>query len=103
MFGGLSGQGMTWSGPTLQQRPMFGAANGASLSEITQRQQRAFEGVPEFDEAAFERAFEQAQMDAIAHETSQLETERTQNIRPAETDPVLLRIRESRPCMSTSL
>jgi hypothetical protein len=35
------------------------------MSQTAQGKQRAQEGVPQFDEAAFERAFEMAQQDAM--------------------------------------
>jgi hypothetical protein len=46
----------------------FGMMNGAgmSMSETAQGKQRAQEEVPQFDDAAFEEAFKQAQEDALA-------------------------------------
>lgn len=67
MFGGIPRQNMGWAGPSFQQSPGYGVMNGTPLSESAQGKQRAQEGVPQFDEAAFERAFEQAQQDAIAN------------------------------------
>lgn len=87
--------------------------NNAPVLEAAQGKQRGQEGVPEFDEAAFERAFEQAQQDALDNATLQeaqtpvvaqatnVQQEALSAMeRTTETDPVLLRIRDKRPCES---
>lgn len=76
------------------------------MSETAQGKQ----AVPEFDEAAFERAFEQAHQDALetaqseqhavenhAQQMRQLEKQDAERVMAAESDPVLLRIRDTRP------
>lgn len=107
MFGGMHGPGMAWGGQMYQQGPMF----GAPVSETAQGKQRVQEAVPEFDEAAFERAFEQAHQDALesakpkrdtlqdyAQQLRRLEQQDAARMMSIETDPVLLQIRDTRPC-----
>jgi uncharacterized membrane protein len=71
------------------------------MSQTAQGKQRAEEAVPAFDEAAFEQAFAQAQQDMMEvaeAEQRQAETSQAANLeRPGETDPLLQRIRETRP------
>lgn len=86
------------------QTPMY---QHAPTSEVAQGKQRAQEAMPAFDEAAFERAFLQAeaeaqqelQVEAEQHnaETAQANPQPLSYDRPGETDPLLLRIRETRP------
>lgn len=62
-FGGMAGAGMgAYARPTYQG---FGAMNGAPMQQVANGKQRAEEGVPKFDDAAFERAFELAQQDMV--------------------------------------
>ncbi|KAH7114276.1 hypothetical protein B0J11DRAFT_131419 [Dendryphion nanum] len=56
-FGGMSGSGMAYMGSGYQQRLGFGAMNGQPMSEVASGKQRAQEAVPQYDEAAFEKAF----------------------------------------------
>lgn len=103
LFGSMSGYGMGgFAGPTFQQNPTFGALNNAPMSEVAQGKQRAQDAMPEFDEAAFERAFAQAQLDMLEEAETQIQSEPNVSAEarpelPVETDPVLLRIREKRP------
>jgi hypothetical protein len=95
---------MAW-GPTT-----FQGNFGAPLSNVTQGKQRAREDVEVFDEAAFEKAFEQAQQDQLSLESYQAEYRRLEQVNrerllesfkmhhmPFEDDPVLLRVKETRP------
>jgi len=122
-FGGISGYGMEgYARPTYQG---VGMLKAAPMSEVAHGKQQSQEGVPEFDEAAFERAFEQAQQDMIVEVTANTSTDNDQarlqdyeaqlrmleqqnkkrlamarqeqdSMIVTETDPVLLRIREKR-------
>ncbi|ORY06501.1 hypothetical protein BCR34DRAFT_590577 [Clohesyomyces aquaticus] len=99
-FGGMSGYGMGGYAVPAFQQSHFAQMNGNQMSQVAQGKQRAQEGLPEFDEAAFERAFAQAQQDMLdetAMDMSQANEGASQDqSRPEETDPVLLRIREKR-------
>ena len=76
----------------------------AQMSQVAQGKQAVHEAAPVFDEAAFEQAFAQAQQDAF--DEAEAEQKRVQSRamnpevmgvdRPSE-DPLLLRIRETRP------
>lgn len=76
-----------------------------STSQVAQGKQQAQEAVPAFDDAAFEQAFEQAQQDMMdVVEAEQRHAESTQadpqvlgSDRTGELDPLLIRIRETRP------
>ncbi|KAF2731157.1 hypothetical protein EJ04DRAFT_554904 [Polyplosphaeria fusca] len=61
-----------------------------------QGQQQAQEAVPAFDEAAFERAFAQAQQDMMEEASAHLHEPVPTSSRPEEVDPVMIRIREKR-------
>lgn len=77
----------------------------APMSDVAQGKQRAQEPVPTFDEAAFEQAFAQAHQEMM--EVAEAEQQHTQTIQPetemldadreSEMDPLLRRIRETRP------
>jgi rubrerythrin len=88
-----------FGGQAYMQTPSF---QNAQVSEIAQGKQRAHEDVPAFDEAAFEQAFEQAHQDLMEiAEAEQVHTQPAQEAldldRPGEMDPLLQRIRETRP------
>jgi hypothetical protein len=82
--------------------------HNAPASQIAQGKQPMQEAVPAFDEAAFEQAFLQAEQE-VQQETADLAAEqnRAQEAqanaevmdydRPGEMDPLLQRIRETRP------
>ncbi|KAF2018830.1 hypothetical protein BU24DRAFT_458564 [Aaosphaeria arxii CBS 175.79] len=53
--------GMAWGGSSFQQRAGFGMANQAPMSEVAMGKQRADEQVPAFDNAAFDKAFQDVQ------------------------------------------
>ena len=79
------------------QTPSF---QSAQVSESAQGKQRAQDGVPAFDEAAFEQAFAQAQQDMMEvaeAEQSQAALETLNLDRTGEMDPLLQRIQETRP------
>lgn len=85
------------------QQPAF----QSPMSQVTQGKQ-AVQEVPAFDESAFEQAFLQAEQE-VQQEMLDLEAEqeRAQRAqanpevmgydRPGETDPLLMRVRETRP------
>jgi hypothetical protein len=84
------------------QSPAF---HSAHVSQVAQGKQPAQET---FDEAAFEQAFLQAEQEAQQHmldvtaeqssaETTQANPEVMVYDRPGEMDPLLMRIRETRP------
>lgn len=101
---GIPGYGMSnFAMPGFQQSG-FGMMNNSSMSEVSQGKQRMQEPVPQFDEAAFERAFadvQQAEEQAIAESLRQEESHKEElatNKQPQETDdPALIRILEQRP------
>lgn len=81
------------------QTPSF---QSAQMSDVAQGKQRAQDNVPAFDEAAFEQAFAQAQQDMMdVVEAEQAHAQPAQEAldldRPGEMDPLLQRIRETRP------
>ncbi|KAF2471992.1 uncharacterized protein BDR25DRAFT_221979 [Lindgomyces ingoldianus] len=108
-FGGISGYGMGGYSGQAFQRSSLGPMSGSQVSHAAQGKQRTQEATPDFDEAAFERAFAQAQQDMLEEASAGmrdsndngLETEVDQ--RPAETDPVLLRIKEKRLPVYTAI
>ncbi|KAF2447866.1 hypothetical protein P171DRAFT_408389 [Karstenula rhodostoma CBS 690.94] len=107
--GGMAGYGMSgFARPGFQQSG-FGMMNGGPLSEVAQGKQRAQEAVPQFDEAAFERAFadvQQAEERALADTLQQQDTHQETAVdnSPQETeDPALMRIREQRPAVYAAL
>lgn len=88
-----------YAGPSYMQPPAF-----QPVSEVAQGKQRVEESIPAFDEAAFEQAFAQAQQDAFeiaeAQEREAREAQfraQVENERSGELDPLLERIRETRP------
>lgn len=100
-FGGMSNYGMNgFAGPSYMQSPAF--QPGAQMSHVAQGKQ-AVQG-PAFDEAAFEQAFAQAQQDALDEAEAEQKRARSRAMnpevmgvdRPSE-DPLLIRIRETRP------
>jgi hypothetical protein len=104
-FGGMSSYGMSgFAGPSYMQTPGFQPS--AQMSQVAQGKQAVQETAPAFDEAAFEQAFAQAQQDAFDEAEAEAEQERAQSQaldpevmgvdRPSE-DPLLIRIRETRP------
>ncbi|KAF2131393.1 hypothetical protein P153DRAFT_286069 [Dothidotthia symphoricarpi CBS 119687] len=103
-FGGMSGYGMGgFAASPYMQAPVF---QNAALSDTAQGKQRAQDAVPAFDEAAFEQAFAQAQQDmfeeAVAEQT-QPQPQPEQLDRPSEIDPLLMRIRETRPAVYSAI
>jgi hypothetical protein len=98
-YGGMSGYNMGgFGGQAYMQTPSF---QDAQMSETAQGKQRAQEDIPAFDEAAFEQAFAQAQQDMMeVVETEQVQQAHAEVLdldRPGEMDPLLQRIRETRP------
>jgi len=105
-YGGMSGYNMGgFGGQAYMQAPSF---QNAQVSEIAQGKQRAQDDVPAFDEAAFEQAFAQAQQDMMeVAEAEQVHTQPAQEAldldRPGEMDPLLQRIRETRPAVYSAI
>ncbi|KAF2003239.1 hypothetical protein P154DRAFT_100626 [Amniculicola lignicola CBS 123094] len=102
-FGGMSRYGMGGPMSSYQGGQTFGYMNGTPVSAVAQGKQRSQEGVPQFDEAAFERAFAQAQDDMLEELSvpdQGASNEVLERIMRAEqqeeTDPVLIRLREKR-------
>jgi hypothetical protein len=96
----MSGYNMgAFGGQAYMQTPSL---QNAQVSGIAQGKQRAQDDIPAFDEAAFEQAFAQAQQDMMeVVEAEQVYTQPAQEAldldRPGEMDPLLQRIRETRP------
>lgn len=87
------------------QTPSF---QNAQMSDVAQGKQRAQNDVPAFDEAAFEQAFAQAQQDMMeVVEAEQAHAQPAQEAldldRPGEMDPLLQRIRETRPAVYSAI
>ncbi|KAL1791858.1 hypothetical protein ACET3X_009609 [Alternaria dauci] len=105
-YGGMSGYSLGgFGGQAYMQTPGF---QDAQVSEIAQGKQRAQEDVLAFDEAAFEQAFAQAQQDMMdVAEADQVHTQPAQQAldldRPGEMDPLLQRIRETRPAVYSAI
>ncbi|EMD61646.1 hypothetical protein COCSADRAFT_39344 [Bipolaris sorokiniana ND90Pr] len=105
-FGGMSGYGMGgFGGQAYMQTPSF---QNAQMSDVAQGKQRAQNDVPAFDEAAFEQAFAQAQQDMMeVVEAEQAHAQPAQEAldldRPGEMDPLLQRIRETRPAVYSAI
>jgi hypothetical protein len=105
-YGGMPGYSMGgFGGQSYMQPPVF---QNAPASQIAQGKQPVQEAVPAFDEAAFEQAFLQAEQEAqqdmldVAAEQSRAQAAQANPEvmgydRPGEMDPLLLRIRETRP------
>lgn len=81
-------------------QPQFGVPMHSQDMSVAQGKQRAQEDTSQFDEAAFERAFEQAQAEILAEQEpislEQSVAEDQSVSLPRETDPILLRIAEKR-------
>jgi hypothetical protein len=99
----MSGYNMGgFGGAAYMQTPSF---QNTQISETAQGKQSAQVAVPPFDEAAFEQAFAQAQQDMMEvaeaeqrhAESAQAPHEVLDLDRPGEMDPLLQRIRETRP------
>ena len=102
-YGAMSGYGMGgFAAQPFMHSPGF---QNAQVSEVAQGKQPAQEAVPAFDEAAFEQVFAQAQQDMLEEaeaeqrraEAAQANPEVLGLDRPGEMDPLLVRIRETRP------
>lgn len=105
-LGSMSNYGVSgFAGPSYMQSPAFQPST--HMSQLAQGKQAVQE--PVFDEAAFEQAFAQAQQDVLeeAEAEAAAEQKRAQSRalnpevmgeldRPSE-DPLLIRIRETRP------
>ncbi|KAF2272606.1 uncharacterized protein EI97DRAFT_452956 [Westerdykella ornata] len=88
MFGGIPRQTtMGWTGPSFQHTSTYGVMGGVPLSETAQGKQRVEEDVSLYDDAAFERAFEQAHRDAMLEVDEQWKYEALP--RQGDEDPVL--------------
>ncbi|KAF2264598.1 hypothetical protein CC78DRAFT_231713 [Lojkania enalia] len=97
-FLGISGYDVSeHTGPTFQQASVFGVANHNPISAVALGKQRAREMAPEFDEAAFERAFAQAQQDILEEASTSIQETVAEHSRSVETDPIMRRIQEKRP------
>jgi hypothetical protein len=81
-------------------QPEFAVPMHSQDMSVEQGKQRAQEDASQFDEAAFERAFEQAQAEILAEQEpislEQSVAEGQSVSLPRETDPILLRIAEKR-------
>lgn len=108
-YGGMSGYNMGgFAGQSFMQTPNFQAA---PVSGTLQGNQYAQEAIPAFDEAAFEQAFDQAQQDMFAEaeaeqrraESAQANPEVLGLDRSGEMDPLLIRIRETRPAVYSAI
>lgn len=102
-FGGMSGYNMGgFGGQSYMQTPNF---QNTSHSQVAQGKQPMQEAVPAFDEAAFEQAFAQAQQDMFEVAEAEQNHEQSRQANPevlgaertGELDPLLQRIRETRP------
>jgi hypothetical protein len=94
-----------FGGQSFMQAPPF---HNAPVSQVAQGKQPMQEAVPAFDAAAFEQAFLQAEQEAqqdvldvtaeqSGAQTAQANPEVLAYDRPGEMDPLLMRIRETRP------
>lgn len=105
-YGGMPAYGMSGYGnQSFMQSPAF---HNAPVSQVAQGKQPVHEATPTFDEAAFEQAFLQAEqeaqqdmLDVAADQSGELATQANSEVmsydRPGEMDPLLMRIRETRP------
>jgi hypothetical protein len=109
-FSGVSGYGQSMGMGTGMGMGMGMGMSGFAGPAYTQTTQQPptqqQQETPAFDEAAFEAAFEQAHRDAAAEasaslaadaEHSALSAQAASMDRPGETDPLLARVRETRP------
>ncbi|KAK7193834.1 hypothetical protein DPSP01_011891 [Paraphaeosphaeria sporulosa] len=108
--GGMAGYGMSGFAHPGFHQPGFAMMNGGSMSEVAQGKQRVQDAVPQFDEAAFERAFadvQQAEEQALAENLRPQETHTEEtavdNLPQEPEDPALMRIREQRPAVYAAL
>lgn len=102
-FNGMQNYGVSgFAAPSYMQNTF---QPSTQMSAVAQGKQAVQE--PAFDEAAFEQAFAQAQQDALESAEAEAEAQRAQSraanpevmgefTRPSE-DPLLIRIRETRP------
>jgi hypothetical protein len=105
-YGGISGYNMGgFGGQSYMQQPAF---QHVPVSQVAQGKQPVQEAVPAFDEAAFEQAFLQAEqeaqqdmLDVVTEHSRAQEAQANAEVmdydRPGEMDPLLMRIRETRP------
>jgi hypothetical protein len=95
-YGGMPGYNMGgFGGQAFMQTPAFHNAP----SQVALGKQPVQEAAPAFDEAAFEQAFLQAEQEAQQDldQPAQASAEALDYDRPGEMDPLLMRIRETRP------
>lgn len=93
-YGGMSGYNMGgFGGQSFMQSPAF---QRAPASQLAQGQPVTQEAVPAFDEAAFEQAFLQAEQET-QQDMLDAPAEQSHYDRSGEMDPLLARIRETRP------
>ncbi|KAF2833000.1 hypothetical protein CC86DRAFT_364995 [Ophiobolus disseminans] len=102
-YGGMSGYNMgAYGGQSFMQAPAF---QHAPVSQVA---------VPAFDEAAFEQAFLQAEqeaqqdmLDVVAEQSRAQAAQASPEVmgydRPGEMDPLLIRIRETRPAVYSAI
>lgn len=109
-FGGMAGYGMSGFARPGFQAAGLGTMDGNYTSETAQGKQRAQESIPQFDEAAFERAFadvqqaeEEAHAESLRQEQSQAEPKVADAMPQEQEDPALARIREQRPAVYATL
>jgi hypothetical protein len=96
-YGGMPGYNMGgFGGQSFMQTPAF---HNAPVSQAALGKQPMQEAMPAFDEAAFEQAFLQAEQEAQQDldQSAQASAEVLDYDRPGEMDPLLMRIRETRP------
>ncbi|KAH7414375.1 hypothetical protein DE146DRAFT_601507 [Phaeosphaeria sp. MPI-PUGE-AT-0046c] len=100
-----------FGGQSYMQTPAF---HNAPASHIAQGKQPVQEAVPAFNEAAFEEAFLQAEQEAqhdLLHDAAEQNAAQTAQAmpeamvydRPGEMDPLLMRIRETRPAVYSAI
>jgi len=82
-----------FGGQSFMQTPAF---QHAPASQMAQGLQNTQEAVPAFDEAAFEQAFLQAEQEA-QQDVLDVPAAQSHYDRSGEMDPLLVRIRETRP------
>jgi len=91
----------------MSQPSGFGLMHSNAISEVAQGKQRVEESIPQFDEAAFERAFADAHQDmleeaAAEHAILQEETQVKTSKQADTEDPAMLRTKEERPGITLS-
>ena len=109
-LGSMHGYGMSGFARPGYQQSSFGMMNGNPMSQVSQGKQRAQESVPQFDEAAFDKAFAdvlQAEEEAHAESLRQQQTPREETGKDDQVqepeDLALARIREQRPAVYAAL